>query len=87
MVRAGDDAMTSVLTIWCTTRQCEVLTGITIDAEALIDLAQHTDSLRCTICGREHALKDAYLKPAPAPATAFTPTPAVQVPQRRADAH
>jgi hypothetical protein len=87
MVGAGDDAMTSVLTIWCTTRQCEVLTGITIDAEALIDLAQHTDSLRCTICGREHALKDAYLKPAPAPATAFTPTPAVQVPQRRADAH
>jgi hypothetical protein len=87
MVRAGDHAMTSVLTLWCTTRQCEVATGIWIDAEALIDLAQHTQTLRCTVCGREHALKDAYLKPAPAPATPFAGMRAQQLPQRRADAH
>jgi hypothetical protein len=79
--------MTSVLTIWCTTRQCEVVTGIWIDAEALLDLAQHTDSLRCTICGRQHALKDAYLTPVPAPATPFAATRAVHLPHRRADAH
>jgi hypothetical protein len=79
--------MTSVLTIWCTTRQCEVVTGLWIDAEALIDLAQQTDSLRCTICGRQHALKDAYLKPGQAPATQFAATGAVHLPHRRADAH
>jgi len=79
--------MSSVLTIWCTTRQCEVATGLWIDAEALIDLAQHTDSLRCTICGRQHALKDAYLKPALAPATPFALARAVHLPHRRADAH
>jgi hypothetical protein len=79
--------MTSVLTIWCTTRQCEVVTGLWIDAEALIDLAQQTDSLRCTICGRQHALKDAYLKPMPAPATPFAAPRAVHLPHRRADAH
>jgi len=87
MVRAGDDAMTSVLTIWCTTRQCEVVTGIWLDAEALLDLAQHTDSVLCTICGRQHALKDAYLKPSPAPATPLAATRAFQLPHRRADAH
>ena len=79
--------MSSVLTIWCTTRQCEVVTGIGIDAEALIDLAQHTDSLRCTLCGRQHALKDAYLKPVPAPATPFALARAAHLPHRRADAH
>jgi hypothetical protein len=77
--------MASLLTFWCTTRQCEVATGIWIDAETLVDLALQTDSLTCTVCGRPHALKDAYLKPASA-----TPMPAahaVHRSQRRADAH
>jgi hypothetical protein len=77
--------MASLLTLWCTTRQCEVATGIWIDAEALVDLALQTDNLTCTVCGRPHALKDAYLKPAPA-----TPMPAARArhrAHRRADAH
>ena len=78
--------MASVLTIWCTTRQCEVVTGIRIDAEALIDLAQQTDRLRCIVCGREHSLKHAYLKPAPPTADSIVATLA-SLTQRRADAH
>ena len=78
--------MASVLTIWCTTRQCEVVTGIRLDAEALIDLAQQTDRLRCIVCGREHSLKHAYLKPAPPTADSITATLA-SLTQRRADAH
>ena len=78
--------MGSFLTIWCTTRQCEVATGIRIDAEALIDLAEQTDRLRCIVCGREHSLKHAYLKPAPPAANTVAPTLALLTP-RRADAH
>jgi hypothetical protein len=78
--------MASFLTIWCTTRQCEVATGIRIDAEALIDLAQQTDKLKCIVCGREHSLKHAYLKPAPATPNPVAPTLA-SLGQRRADAH
>jgi len=77
--------MASLLTLWCTTRQCEVTTGIWIDAEALVDLALQTDSLTCTVCGRPHALKDAYLKPAPA--TPMATARAVHRSYRRADAH
>jgi hypothetical protein len=58
--------MASVLTIWCTTRQCEVTTGIWIDAEALEHLARQTGSIRCIVCGQEHSIKTAYLKPATA---------------------
>lgn len=77
--------MASLLTLWCTTRQCEVVTGIWIDAAALVDLALQTDSLTCTVCGRPHALKDAYLKPGPA--TPMAVADAVPRSQRRADAH
>jgi len=81
------DAMASVLTIWCTTRQCEVTTDIWLDAEALIDLAQQSDSIRCTVCGRPHALKDAYLKPASPQARRIASTLPAHLNQRRANAH
>ena len=45
-LRHGEVAMASVLTIWCTTRQCEVTTGIRIDAEALQHLARKTGEIR-----------------------------------------
>src|SRR5262245_18561249 len=80
-------AMASVLTIWCTTRQCEVVTDLWLDADALIDLAQQSDSIRCTVCGRPHSLKEAYLKPAPPQARPMASTLAAQLQQRRANAH
>ncbi|HJZ29760.1 MAG TPA: hypothetical protein VKF35_01580 [Hyphomicrobiaceae bacterium] len=76
--------MTSVLTLWCTTRQCEVATGILIDAEALIGFAHETASLRCAVCGRQHSIRQAYLKPLPHP---FADTAAPPHQARRADAH
>lgn len=78
--------MASVLILWCTTRQCEVATGLRIDAEALIDLAQQTARLRCSVCGREHSIKHAYLKPVP-PSAKPTASRLTHLPQRRADAH
>jgi hypothetical protein len=80
-------AMASVLTLWCTTRQCEVTTDLWLDAEALIDLAQQTDRLRCAVCGREHSIKNAYLKPLPLHGKRMGPSRAPPLPQRRADAH
>ena len=81
------DAMASVLTIWCTTRQCEVTTDIWLDADALIDLAQQSDSIRCTVCGRPHSLKEAYLKPASPRARPIASTLPAHLNQRRANAH
>jgi hypothetical protein len=80
-------AMASVLTIWCTTRQCEVTTDIWLDAEALIDLALQSDSIRCTVCGRPHLLKEAYLKPMGPQARPIASTLAARLQQRRANAH
>ena len=79
--------MACVLTLWCSTRQCEVTTGIVLDAEALIDLAQHTERLTCAVCGREHSIKHAYLKPLPPDAQRLARTLPPQLAQRRADAH
>ena len=79
--------MARVLTLWCTTRQCEVTTGIVLEAEALIDLALHTERLKCAVCGREHSIKHAYLKPLPLDAQRLATPLAPQLAQRRADAH
>jgi hypothetical protein len=80
-------AMASVLTLWCTTRQCEVTTDIWLDAEALLDLALQSDSIRCTVCGRPHSLKEAYLKPAAPQARPVASTLAAHLQQRRANTH
>jgi hypothetical protein len=80
-------AMASVLTLWCTTRQCEVTTDIWLDSEALIDLAQQSDSIRCTVCGRPHSLKEAYLKPVAPQARPVASTLAAHLRQRRANTH
>ena len=79
--------MACVLTLWCTTRQCEVTTGIVLEVEALIDLAQHTERLKCAVCGRQHSIKHAYLKPLPLEAERRATPLAPQLAQRRADAH
>ena len=79
--------MARVLTLWCTTRQCEVTTDIWTDAEGLVDLAQRTDRIRCAVCGREHASRHAYLTPVPPRAKPIAATVAQHLQQRRADAH
>ena len=81
------DAMASVLTFWCTTRECEVTTDIWLDREALRDLAQQSDSIRCTVCGQPHSLKEAYLKPVPPQARRVASTLATHLQQRRANTH
>jgi Zn-finger nucleic acid-binding protein len=86
-LRHGKVAMASVLTIWCTTRQCEVTTGIWIDAEALEHLARQTGSIRCIVCGQEHSIKTAYLKPATAHSDPVASTHSPHLQRRRPDAH
>ncbi len=78
--------MTTVLTIWCTTRQCEVSTGIWIDAEALEDLARQTGTVRCNVCGQEHSIKTAYVKAAAAHSNQVASTPSTHR-RRRPDVH
>ena len=54
--------MATVLTNWRTTRQCEVSTGIWIDAEALEISPVSTGTGRCNVCVQEHLFKTAYVK-------------------------
>ena len=78
--------MASVLTIWCTTRQCEVTTGIWIDAEALEHLARQTGTIKCIVCGQQHSIKTAYLKPE-TDSDSIPLTLAAQRQRRRPDVH
>jgi hypothetical protein len=59
------DALASILTFWCRASQCEVATGIWLDADGLQRLARQGRSLRCGACGQQHPVKEAYLKPHP----------------------
>ncbi len=79
--------MATVLTIWCTTRQCEVSTGIWIDAEALEDLARQTGTVRCNVCGQEHSIKTAYVKAAAAYSNAVASRLSTRHQRRRPDVH
>ena len=79
--------MATVLTIWCTTRQCEVSTGIRIDAEALKDLARKTGTVRCDVCGQEHSIKTAYVKAAEADLNSVASTLSTYFQRRRPDVH
>lgn len=58
-------AMASVLTFWCQPSQCEVTTGLWVDAEGLQRLVRQGRPIRCFACGQEHPIKDGYLKPHP----------------------
>jgi hypothetical protein len=77
--------MATVLTIWCTTRQCEVSTGIWMDAETLEHLARQTGTIKC-ICGQQHSIKTAYLKPE-TDSDSIPSTLAAQRQRRRPDVH
>jgi hypothetical protein len=55
--------MASVLTFWCQSSQCEVPTGLWVDADGLQRLVRQGRPIRCFACGQEHPIKDGYLKP------------------------
>jgi hypothetical protein len=79
--------MASVLTVWCTTRQCEVVTGIWIDADTLGNLAAQIENVRCSLCGREHSTKNAYLRVAPAQSNPIAANLTALFQRRRPEPH
>jgi len=63
--------MASVLTFWCQSSQCEVPTGVWVDADGLQRLVRQGRRIRCLACGQEHPIEDGFLKPHP---TNFDPS-------------